>query len=563
MRFLLIAILLLTGFFAKAQPPQDYFINPLNIPLVLSGTFGELRTNHFHSGIDIKTQGREGLNILATADGFVSRIKVQAGGYGNAIYIDHPNGYTTVYAHLKSFKKELADFVKQQQYAQQRFEVDLYPVPYQFLVNQGDIIAKSGNSGRSAAPHLHFEIRHTESEHPMNPLLFGIKVADSRKPNIHKVGITSINEQGNISNTHFLKNTQQNIQVKANKVGFEVHTTDKLDAAENNNGIYCLIVKHNDTLTYEFKMDRFSFDESKYINAHIDYPHYIHNSQKIHRAFILEGDLLSCHKQSINRGWIDISDGKPHKVSIEISDFEGNTSQRTITVQQNNAIELFTFPKQGQYVISPNASFYQETNEYSISINPNSIFKNTHVTVNQYKPSYFNIPANQCLGDVFEIEPETEVFFQPIDICFKLDSLNFDDSKKLIINQKIEKKKNSYPSTHINGNSICAHTRNFGKFYVGEDVKNPTLKPIKNYNGLTLKAGSTIQYSVSDNQSGLDYYHAFIDGEWVLLEYDLKSNRFKHTIESNLTKGEHEFFIVVTDHCGNLSKHLFTFKIAE
>ena len=154
---------------AQNSYPQDYFQSPLEIPLILSGTFAELRSNHFHSGLDIKTQQQSGLKVMAAASGFVSRIKVSHFGYGKALYITHPNGYTTVYAHLQNFNPEIDAYIKHRQYKNESYEIELFPKAGELLVNNGDIVAYSGNTGGSGGPHLHFEIRNKQ-EHPMNPM---------------------------------------------------------------------------------------------------------------------------------------------------------------------------------------------------------------------------------------------------------------------------------------------------------------------------------------------------------------------------------------------------------
>ena len=180
----------------KRSYPQNYFRSPVDHHIKLSGTFGELRPNHLHAGIDIKAKnGKIGQPLYATADGYVSRIKVQSGGYGNVLYINHPNGYTSVYAHLHEFPKAIAKYVKEFQYRRQSFEVEIFPEAERFRFKQGEVVGKLGLSGRSFGPHLHFEIRDTKTEKPINPLLFGIQVADNIAPKLHKLKAYFLNDK--------------------------------------------------------------------------------------------------------------------------------------------------------------------------------------------------------------------------------------------------------------------------------------------------------------------------------------------------------------------------------
>ncbi|MCB0432591.1 MAG: M23 family metallopeptidase, partial [Mangrovimonas sp.] len=197
----ILTILCQTSLLAQTNYPQDYFIDPLDINLVLAGTFAELRANHFHSGLDIKTQQREGLKVYACADGFVSRIKISHGGYGKALYITHPNGYTTVYAHLQKFAPKIEAYIKEHQYGQESYEIEVFPGAVELLVKQGDVVAYSGNSGGSEGPHLHFEIRDNE-ERPINPMLFGIDIKDTTKPIIKEVYAYPISDDAHINQTN-------------------------------------------------------------------------------------------------------------------------------------------------------------------------------------------------------------------------------------------------------------------------------------------------------------------------------------------------------------------------
>ncbi len=277
-------ILISTTFFVFGQGdistyPTNYFSNPLDIPLVLSGTFGELRTNHFHAGIDIKTEQKEGLKVIAAAGGYVSRIKVSLWGYGKVLYVTHPNGYTSVYAHLQKFNDRIESYVKKQQYKKESYEIHLFPKAGELPVTKEEILAFSGSTGGFVGPHLHFEIRDTKTEKPINPFYFGFEVKDSKKPRINSLMGYSLTENTHINNVNvpvqlsYRKLENGNYlasTIKAfGEIGFGVNVYDQLDGAYNKNGLYSLSLAVNGKTVHEFRATSFSFYETKYIKGEI------------------------------------------------------------------------------------------------------------------------------------------------------------------------------------------------------------------------------------------------------------------------------------------------------
>ena len=251
--------------------PKDYFRSPLDIPLILSGTFGELRSNHFHAGIDLKTKGQSGLNVYAIADGYVSRIKVSPWGYGKAIYITHYNGYTSVYAHLMRYTGAIQDYVIDQQYLQKSYDIELFPDSLELKVQKGQIIGLSGNTGSSAAPHLHFEIRNSQNQYPQNGLQFGFDIKDDIPPIIKELKLyrQSKKTQINGNNHDIILETKgenglymldQNIEVSG-PFSIGLNTYDLLNFASNKNGVFSIDVFVDSSLIYSHKMEEFGFHD--------------------------------------------------------------------------------------------------------------------------------------------------------------------------------------------------------------------------------------------------------------------------------------------------------------
>ncbi|MBT8223201.1 MAG: M23 family metallopeptidase, partial [Eudoraea sp.] len=326
MRIFTVVLLLLAGpmLLGQSPYPTDVFRPPLDIPLILAGTFGELRSNHFHSGIDIKTQQRQGLPVYAIADGTVTRIKISHWGYGKALYIAHPNGYTSVYAHLQKFSPEIEKYVKEIQYRKKSYEVEIFPDFGEIKVDKDGIVAYSGNTGGSSGPHLHFEIRNSLNEKPTNPLLYGLEVRDATNPSLvslHAYPLSTdarVNQSNERIQLNFSKQADGTYladKVKAlGTIGFGVNAFDRQDMAANKNGVFEIQQLVNGQVYTDFDFDSFSFSETRYINTLIDYTYFGRNRQRIQRCFKAPGNKLSIYKKLFNDGKIEVKEGLNYTV---------------------------------------------------------------------------------------------------------------------------------------------------------------------------------------------------------------------------------------------------------
>jgi hypothetical protein len=293
---MLLINILLSGIMLFSNPDDkpkstSLFIAPLKIPVALSANFGELRIDHFHSGIDIKTQGAIGKEVLAASDGFIYRISVSPSGFGKALYIRHPSGYSTVYGHLDRFAPEIEKYVTEQQYQKKSFMVNLYPANENFEVRQGQLIAYSGNSGSSMGPHLHYEIRKSDNEGPVNPLLFEPATEDNIPPVIQDIAVYPLSSKTFING----RNHSRRIDVSGSRgnydlqsgnevfingpAGFGIRTYDLLNSGYNKCGVYSIKLCVDSVCVFRYVMDGFSFDESRFINSHIDYEAYMRESR--------------------------------------------------------------------------------------------------------------------------------------------------------------------------------------------------------------------------------------------------------------------------------------------
>jgi murein DD-endopeptidase MepM/ murein hydrolase activator NlpD len=545
--------------FAQKKYPNNYFRSPLDIPLKISGTFGELRNNHFHAGIDIKTNHRTGLKVYATADGYVSRIKVALWGYGKTIYITHPNGYTSVYAHLSKFGDGIQEYVKNIQYQKESYETgNMYPEENKILVKKGEIIAYSGRTGGYVAPHLHYEIRDTKTEHIINPMLLGLKIQDSIAPRINKLMAYSIGSNSRINRS----TKKQSLSIKkdtlnsyitsrisaSGKIGFGINAYDFLGKESNKNGVYSIEMLVNGKRHYYHDLETFSFPESKYINLLIDYPHYASYKSRIQKTFLEKENKLSIYKGLINDGIIDVKDGFNYQVDIITKDFKGNTSSIRIPViglksesileQKNDTtnykiskIKFQKFTKNGVTVAFPKNTFYEDV---FIDFSVNGTIAEIH------KP---NIPLDKNFTITFD-----SIMYENSDI------------DNIYIANINNKRYPYYQKTRKRSNKLFTTTKNLGKYTLLIDNLKPKIYNPNFKNGDWVSRLKYLTIKISDSQSGIKSYKAYIDDEWVLMEYDLKNKKLSYDFsDKKLVGSKHIFKLVVSDNVGNTNIYNSTF----
>lgn len=556
-----VSIFVLAFSFTSETPkdyPQNYFRSPVNHPIRLSGTFGELRPNHFHAGIDIKTSnGGVGDPLFSVADGYVARIKVQAGGYGNALYIKHPNGYTSVYAHLHKFSKELADFVKQKQYEQRSFSVDIYPDAGQFSFKKGDQIGQLGNSGSSQGPHLHFEIRDSRTQKPINPLLFGFQMADNRAPKMHQLKIYNLNDKRETLDTKVYNLTQvgrgykvkgDTLTIGAWRAGFGLKVYDHHDNVTNWNGIYKLEMRVDDQKVYDFDMETFSFNETRYLNAHIDYKDRITKKAYFNRCYTLPGNRLTIYNEKVNQGVVTLHKGKPSKITMIASDVDGNESMLEFWVKRGEVPTVQ--PETFNYALIQNEDNLIETDQLYLKVPRGALYENLYL-------KYSSSPENSAgyYSNVHHVHDYKTPVHRYFDLGIKPTKTIPENLRNKAFVAYCDKDNRVFNcgGSWKNGR-LQTKIRSLGDYCIMVDDIAPTITPVSfRYD---MKGRSKMSFKITDNYptsgraKGLSF-KATVDGRWILLEHDGKKDLLTHHFDGRIKPGEHQLRLVVEDNRGN------------
>lgn len=560
MRILLTFFFLLASLAASSQPPASLpnFRSPLDIPLVLAGTFGELRSNHFHAGLDLKTQQREGLSVYAIGPGTVSRIKVSHWGYGKALYIAHPNGYTSVYAHLQKFSPEIEAYVKNAQYEKRSYEIELFPEHGELLVDEGELVAYSGNTGGSSGPHLHFEIRNSATEHPMNPLLFGYEVRDATEPTLLEAYAYPLDKSAQVDASG------QRIKLNLNKqadgtyitdtlsvhgsVGFGVNTYDRQDMAANKNGPYAIRQYVDNNLYTEIVFDRFSFGETRLINTLIDYEHFGRSYDRVQRLYRAPGNRLSLFDTPVNEGKINLRQGQTAQVKIVIEDVAGNETVLHIPLVGERKRVLTDDP-------SPVAG------HYVLAARPNTFEVDGATVFFPARTFYEDFTAELEMKDgKFKVHENTVPAHRRFTLSFDASHIAPEERDQWLIARLDRRNRPSVISTYRRGPVFSARTRNLGTYTLVRDSVAPRVRP-KNFKPRQwLTNYRYLRMHISDNLSGIETYKAKLNGNWILMEYEPKTSTLTYDFsDMPLETSQNELELSVTDQAGNTTDYRVTF----
>lgn len=561
LRIFISGILLFT-IFPEHPKDRNLFIPPVKIPLAFSANFGELRSDHFHSGMDIKTQGVTGKEIVAAASGYIYRISISPGGFGKALYLRHPSGYSTVYGHLDRFIPEVEKYITDQQYSKKSYTITVFPPKDKFRYNQGDLIAWSGNTGSSTGPHLHYEIRKSDTEAPVNPLLFDFGAGDDILPVIEKLAVypvssgSYINEQNKIlkytvsgGHGNYYLPASEEIRISG-IAGFGIKSYDLLNDSYNKCAVYSIELKIDSLSVFNYVMDEFSFSETRYINSHIDYESYIRERIRYQKTFMLPNDRLSVYRDVINRGLFSFNEDKVYRVEITVADVHKNKSTLSFKVKGVPG-ETFipTQYKEDEVVMPYNRANRYDTEDVSVLLPSGTLYD----TLNFKYRKEAGKP--EMLSDVHFIHDSYTPLHKAYTLSIKPYYIPEGMESRLIITQLSDDMKKAALSSTVNEGMVTAKASSFGMFCIGIDTVAPVISANGLSSGIDLSDNKEIRIRIYDDLSGINNYEPTIDGNWALFEYDSKNSVIIYKFDPDRISRDtvHILSLKVTDNVGNES----------
>lgn len=552
--------------FAQKSMPEGYFAPPMETKPSISGTFAEPRPDHMHSGLDYSTSGRIGSNVYAVAAGYVSRIKVTAGGYGRAIYVTHPNGYVSVYGHLNEFNVVVEDYVARKQKEKETFEIELFPDPVLFPVNKGDIVGYSGNTGSSTGPHLHFEIRSEHSERPINPMLLGINITDLIAPVVSKI---KIYPEGNGSLVNGINlpavyafekikgsstyNLQDTVKVTGScSLGMLVD--DYVSDNSNSTGVASWDLSVDGVTFFSCRPDSFSFDETRMVNDLIDYPEYMSSRTRFLLFRKSPGNLLNIYGKLNNRGILTFSESRFVRVALRARDFAGNEAVVNLVIKGQPAtanLPVAAVTDSSRIFVYDRPAHFQ-TADFTLDMQPNTLFDN----INFYYEAMKTWPGTY--GPLHRIGKASVPLIKPVQVALNAGSVPAALQSKLLI-ARIQ-----VPSTLVSAGGeykdgyVTGQISRFGDYAIVADTVPPMVKPVGFSSHKNINALQTLRFYTTDDLSGVKLYRAVLNGSWVLMEYDPKNNLLVIPVDDRFEMGRNELHIVVIDAKNNITEQNYT-----
>lgn len=564
MKLLRLPLLLITIYLSSTLTSfTQTYSYPVTVPPALSGGFGELRSNHFHSGIDFKTEQVVNKPIVSIEDGYISRISVASGGYGLALYVTHPStGHTSVYAHLNSFSKEIADLVKEEQYNQESFNVNLYPGESTLPVKRGEQIALSGNTGSSGGPHLHFEIRDTRSEDPLDALEFLSPISDTQKPDLRGIAFYPTSGKGVVNGN--INPTRLNISKDAKgnplglgrsinawgRIGIGVKAYDRMNVQSNIYGVKHIRLYVDDMQIFSSTVNRYPFDKTRMLNSFVDFEDWKTTRSFFMKSFIEPGNTLPFYK-SVNNGYIDINEEKEYNLRYELEDHYGNILNYKFKI--NGVNQTIPHPTECDNFMTWNLNNSFINMGFTLSIPSGNLYSS-------FCFKYDKTQNSKYFSDVHQINNNPIPLHNSADIWIKLNTDTLQNRKNYGVVRINNNGSESWMGGKYDGGGISFSIRELGdKYTVTADKVAPSITPLSPENWVSQKR---IRIRLNDNLSGISSFRGEINGKFVLFTHDSKSTIYTyHFDDERLTKGQEQTFtFTATDGAGNSSNYSYTFN---
>jgi hypothetical protein len=545
--------------FSQSKPyPKGYFRYPLSIAPKLNANFGEMRPNHFHMGLDLFTERRENMPIYAAADGYVARVKIEPGGFGRAIYLNHPNGFTTLYAHMNDFMPELEQYVKAKQYEKESWMQELDIPSGKFPVKKGDFIGYSGNTGGSQGPHVHFEIRETASQNCLNPLLFGFPIADNVPPDLSRLAIYDRNQSTYeqapavyaLVKKGAVYQTSGTIKVNTDKIVLALQATDRMTGVPNPNGIFSVALFEGNRQLGGFVIDNVGYDETRYLNAHIDYRTKLSGGAYLQYIFPLDGDKLTIYRNKPPERFISLKDTAVHNFRVEVRDPYGNMSEARFAVQRSSRINL-PLPKSGQLMLPDQINIY-ETDQIQVVIPEKGI----------YDSIYFNHSVRAKTASTgYSAIHDVQTYQVPVHSMFTVrlkadNAIPYPLRDRMLI-RKITKTDTDVRKANWELGWYTSSFREFGSFQLIADDIPPQMGVSGITDGANASKAARIVVSVTDNNDAIRNFRAELDGKWLM--FSQKGRTFTYKFDEHCLPGNHILKLSVEDEAGNAASKTIRF----
>jgi len=537
--------------------PKGYFRYPLDIPPKLNANFGEMRPNHFHMGLDLFTNKRENLPVYAAADGYISRVKIEPGGFGHALYITHPNGYTTLYAHMNAFLPEVEAWIKEEQYKRESWSVELEAPAGRFPVRKGQVVGRSGNTGASQGPHVHFELRDSKTGKCLNPLLFGLPIPDDAAPDLARLAVYDRNQSqyGQHPQLVALKKSGSTysaglVRVRTDKVTLAIQATDHMGKVPNANGIFSVVAEDNGRPSGGFRIDRIGYEDTRYLNAHIDYSNKLGGGGYLQNIFPLPGDRLDIYDRRAP-GYILLKDTMAHDVRLTVRDAYGNASTLSFRLQrQAGTLQATAVPGD---MMRPDELNVEESGGLQVYI-PEGCLYDSVGYVPRSRPETGPLaysPVHSVLTYLIPSHKNFSVRIRPEEAI----PGNLKD--RMLIRRKGKANDVDVVKAVFQTGYYAADFREFGDFQLIADDKAPVISTNGLHEGSNLSRASKIVVTVTDDNHAVGYIRVELDGKWLL--FARKGNTFTYTMDEHCSPGHHTLRIRVSDEAGNLAEKTVNF----
>ena len=558
--FLLYFLLIINVLCAQKKPEYPIYPNPVKIPIYLSATFGELRNNAFHAGVDIKTNGKTGYRVYAVADGYVSRIGVSPFGYGYAVYVTHNDGFMSVYAHLEGFNSKIGNYVRKKQLESKSFKQNLFLEKGEIPVKVGEVLGYSGDSGGSGGPHLHYELRNAQ-QHPVNPYLFGFKIKDNVKPAINGLAVYPMEQSsvnGSDKNAFFElvgkdgSCSVKNGVIKVNgTVYFGISTHDQANESNNKNGVYSIELYADNRLIFNILFNEYSYDETRYINSLIDYKKFVNDKIRYVRTEIDEYNILDLYGEK--SGFVTLKEGDKVEMKYVVKDYFNNVSTLKFTLVGDKPLTQFS---DNQY----NRSYYRVDGKSETTVGldgftaiiPEKAFYRFEYILARQLDTLTNKASDfvYVLGnDDIPVQKNIEIKIRPAE--------KYASSDKLYVVALAKNGKLVPQGGKMADGMICTKVRSLGSFALAMDDEKPTVNPLNFNDNTKIVNCKQLKIKIKDEKSGIDKYDIYLNGKWVIGAYDAKNDLLYYDVDEFLKTGKNKMEIVVTDCVGNETRKVY------